>query len=67
MKKKDEVKDQKKDLIFGLLYLVCSFLWIGGGVSKIIIKESYLLDMVFGILLLILAIIYLVKYKKRKK
>ena len=57
----------KRNLIVGLLYLICSFLWFIGGAAKMIVSESYIVDLILGLVWLILSYIYFVKFKNSNK
>ncbi len=65
--KKVEIKKEKKYFIIGLLYLICGFLWINFGIYRIMLKETYIFDLIIGIILVVLAIYYYMKYKKNEK
>ena len=65
--KKKEVIKEKRYLIIGVLYLGCALLWIIGGACKLMVKESYLLDIILGLVLLALSFIYFKKYNSGRK
>ena len=66
-KEEKVVEKEKRYLIIGLLYLVCGFLWFIGGATKMAVKESYLIDIILGVVLLILSCFYFIRYRKGNK
>ena len=64
---KDKPEADKRYLIVGILYLICGLIWIVGGACKLMVKESYVVDIILGIIWLGLSFIYFKRYNKDKK
>ena len=67
MKKKEENTKDKKHLIYGIILLVCGFLWVNSGIFKKVSKETFFMDILLGIILIVVSVFYFIKYKKDKK
>ena len=69
--KKEEIKNENKRLlsykITAILYFVCGACWIISAILSIIAHAKYIFDIVFGIIFIIIGILYLMKDKKDNK
>ena len=61
-----KVKGNKRYLIIGLLYFMCSVIWFTGSISKLMIQVSYKFDILVSIILLLAACSYFVCFIKKR-